>query len=67
MQEYKAQPLLQRKGGRKNLTIGLQQVIATLLDELKLDSAQLSKLLYGDINSSASKPVEKAVLPNSLP
>ena len=31
MQEYTTQPRLQREGGRENLTIGLQQVIATLL------------------------------------
>ena len=36
MQEYKAQPRLQREGGRENLRIGLQQVIATLLRQTQI-------------------------------
>ena len=32
-----------------------------------MDSEQLFEPLYADINSSAGKPVEKGVLPNSLP
>ena len=66
MQEYKAQPRLQREGGRENLTIGLQQLIATLLRRTQIG---LCTVVHAFIwrGSSASKPVEKAVLLNSLP
>ena len=66
MQEYKAQPRLQREGGRENLTIGLQQVIAMLLRQTQIG---LRTIVQAFIRRrlSASKPVEKAALTNSLP
>ena len=66
MQEYKAQPRLQREGGRENLTIGLQQVIATLLRRTQLGLCTVVQAFMGR-RLSASKQVEKAVLPISLP
>ena len=66
MQEYPTQPHLQREGGRENLTIGLQQVIATLLRRTQIGLCTVVQAFIWR-RSSANKPVEKAVLPNSCP
>ena len=66
MQEYKTQPRLQREGGRENLTIGLQQVIATLLRRTQIGLCTVVQAFIWR-RSSASNPVEKVVLPNSYP
>ena len=66
MQDYKAQPRLQREGGRENLRIGLQQEIAMLLRRTQIGLCTVVQAFIWR-PSSASEPVEKAVLPNSLP
>ena len=59
--EYKTQPRLQREGGTENLTIGLQQVIATLLRRTQIGLCTVVQAFIWR-RSSARKPVEKAVL-----
>ena len=55
MQEYKAQPRLQREGGRENLRIGLQQVIATLLRRTQIGLCTVVQVLFGDVRLLVSQ------------